>query len=182
MAPPQSQRWTRAADPFRRAGKLTDSVHAYVAYRIGAGSAAQDVTGEVILRAWRGRSTYDPARGTPEAWAIGIARRVLAERSASPETLVDELPERADPRSDLGRALDRITIGGAMQQLGNRDRELLALRYGADLSARQIARLLDSEVNAVEVGLSRARNRLRKVLERPDRPERTGHAVLDPGL
>jgi RNA polymerase sigma-70 factor (ECF subfamily) len=172
----------RSADPFRRAGKLTDSVYAYVAYRIGSGSTAQDVTSEVILRAWRRRSTYDPARGTPESWAIGIARRVLAERSASPETLVDEIPERADPRSELGRTLDRITIGQAMQQLGERDRELLALRYGADLSARQIARLVDSEVNAVEVGLSRARSRLRKVLERPARAERTDHAVLDSGL
>ena len=172
----------RSADPFRRAGKLSDSVYAYVAYRIGAGSAAQDVTGEVILRAWRGRSTYDPARGTPEAWAIGIARRVLADRSASPETLVGELPEHADPRSELARALDRISIGQALGQLGHRDRELLALRYGADLSARQIARLLDSEVNAVEVGLSRARARLRSILETPQRRERMERAVLDSGV
>jgi RNA polymerase sigma-70 factor (ECF subfamily) len=172
----------RAADPFVRAGKLTDSVYAYVAYRIGAGSTAQDVTGDVILRAWRGRSTYDPSRGTPEAWAIGIARRVLAERSPTPETLVEEVPDRADPRSELARTLDRISVGQAIRQLGERDRELLALRYGADLPARQIARLLDREVNAVETALSRARGRLRTVLERRDRPERAEHAVLDPGL
>src|SRR5215469_15513957 len=104
----------RAADPFVRAGKLTDSVYAYVAYRIGAGSAAQDVTGEVILRAWRRRSTYDSNRGTPEAWAIGIARRVLAERSASPETLVEQVPDQADPSSEPGRTLDRISVGDAM--------------------------------------------------------------------
>jgi RNA polymerase sigma-70 factor (ECF subfamily) len=172
----------RAADPFRRAGKLTDSVYAFVAYRIGAGSAAQDVTGKVILRAWQRRSTYDPSRGTPEAWAIGIARRVLAERSALPETLVEQVPDRVDPSSEPGRTLDRISIGDAMRQLGDRDRELLALRYGADLSARQIARLLDTEVNTVEVALSRARGRIRRILERPDGPERAEHAVLDAGF
>jgi RNA polymerase sigma-70 factor (ECF subfamily) len=172
----------REVDPFRRAGKLADSVYAYVGYRIGSGSAAQDVAGEVILRAWRRRSTYDPARGTPEAWAVGIARRVLAERAASPEVLMAEVPDLADPRSELGRALDRISIGQALQQLSDRDRELLALRYGADLSAREIARMLDTEVNTVEVGLSRARARIRKVLQKPEQLGRVGRAVLDPGL
>ena len=37
-----------------------------------------------------------------------------------------------------------------------RDRELIALRYGADLTARQIADLLDLRTNAVGVALHRA--------------------------
>ncbi|MGN6380908.1 MAG: RNA polymerase sigma factor [Gaiellales bacterium] len=172
----------RPRDPFRRPGRLTDSVYAYVAYRIGAGSAAQDVTGEALLRAWRGRSTYDPDRGAPESWVIGIARRVLAERSQSPEVLVEQVPDRPDVRDEQRQSLDRVSIAHAMQQLGDRDRELLALRYGADLSAQQIADLLHIEVNAAEVALSRARGRLRKILDPPDRREERPNAVLEHGV
>jgi len=63
--------------------------------------------------------------------------------------------------------------------LGQRDRELIALRYGADLRARQIAPLLDLKTNAVEVALHRALARLRAVLEAEIRPE-DRPAVLDP--
>ncbi len=54
----------------------------------------------------------------------------------------------------------------AVARLAPRDRELIALRYGADLSARRIAELTDSSVNATEVALHRALARLRAELER----------------
>jgi DNA-directed RNA polymerase specialized sigma24 family protein len=52
-----------------------------------------------------------------------------------------------------------------MRGLDERDRELLALRYGADLKARQIAELLGERTNTIEVALHRALGRLRKLME-----------------
>ena len=52
-----------------------------------------------------------------------------------------------------------------MRQLPERDRELLALRYGADLTAAQIADVLGQRTNAVEVALHRALQRLRGILD-----------------
>ena len=51
-----------------------------------------------------------------------------------------------------------------MATLDERERELLALRYGADLTARQIGELLGQRTNAVEVALHRALGRLREQL------------------
>jgi RNA polymerase sigma-70 factor (ECF subfamily) len=48
--------------------------------------------------------------------------------------------------------------------LPDRDRELISLRYGADLSAQQIGELLGMRRNAVEVALHRAMTRLREVV------------------
>ena len=48
-------------------------VYAYVAYRIGPGPEAEDVTGDTFERAFRFRDSYDPARGEPMSWLIGIA-------------------------------------------------------------------------------------------------------------
>ena len=58
----------------------------------------------------------------------------------------------------------RLTLDEALARLGDRDSELLALRYDADLKAREIATLLEMDTHAVEVALSRALERLRRLL------------------
>ena len=150
----------RQVDPFRQPEKLARVVYAYVAYRIGPGAAAEDVTSETFVRGLRARATYDRARGTPEALMIGIARRVIADLADDREVLVADLADRPDDGFEA-RAVDRRTVADAMRHLTARERELLALRYGADLTAAQIAELLESEPHAVEVALSRAVSRLR---------------------
>jgi len=60
--------------------------------------------------------------------------------------------------------VERLDLWAAVASLSERDRELIALRYGADLSAPQIAGLVDSETHPVEVALSRAVGRLRATL------------------
>ena len=67
-------------------------------------------------------------------------------------------------------ALRRITLSSAVGRLEERDRELIALRYGADLTARQIAELQGAKTNAVEVALHRALGRLRTHLESEAEP------------
>jgi RNA polymerase sigma factor (sigma-70 family) len=62
----------------------------------------------------------------------------------------------------------RLELRSAVSRLDKRDRELVALRYGADLTARQIAALLDLKTNAVEVALHRALGRLRRQLDPPE--------------
>ncbi|TML20721.1 MAG: sigma-70 family RNA polymerase sigma factor, partial [Actinobacteria bacterium] len=61
-------------------------------------------------------------------------------------------------------ALLRLSVGAAVAALGDLDRELIALRYGADLSTRQIGELLAMKSGAVDVALHRARERLRSEL------------------
>jgi RNA polymerase sigma factor (sigma-70 family) len=60
----------------------------------------------------------------------------------------------------------KLTMQDAVSQLSDRDRELIALRYGADLTARHIAELLSLSPHAVEVALHRAIERLGQALDR----------------
>jgi RNA polymerase sigma-70 factor (ECF subfamily) len=152
-------------DPFENPEHLLDRVYAYVAYRIGPGAAAEDVTSEAIERALRYRSSFDPERGDPAAWLIGIARRcvtdALAERTALP---LDEA--QLAPGGRFEEALEeRIELERALRALEPRERELVALRYGADLSAAQIGELLEMRAGAVRVALHRAIERLRAELD-----------------
>jgi RNA polymerase sigma-70 factor (ECF subfamily) len=107
---------------------------------------------------------------------IGIARRCVRDAIAArpePSTETGDPPARRDVVADT---IQRLELTDAIARLPPRDRELVALRYGADLKARQIAAQLGMSTNAVEVGLHRALGRLREALsdERPDsRNERT---------
>ena len=66
-------------DPFADPEPLIRRVYAYVAYRIGDGPDAEDVTSQTFERALRYRDSYDSSRGNAAAWLIGIARRQLQE-------------------------------------------------------------------------------------------------------
>lgn len=155
-------------DPLADPEPLIRRVYSYVAYRIGDGPDAADVTGDVIERALRYRSSYDPSRGEPLAWLIGIARRAIASRPRP--TAGTEPPEGATVPFEPER-VDAMVVRAAVARLGERDQELVALRYGADLSARQIAILLDLNTNAVDVALYRLHARLRQELSADFAPD-----------
>lgn len=168
---------SRRPDPFADVEELTRRVYAFVAYRLGAGPEAEDVTSETFARALRFRDSFDPALGPPIAWLIGIARRLVADsRAAQLEARTPAVDERWS-RDEADDATERLTLAAAVACLDERDRELISLRYGADLTAAQIGRLLDLRTNAVEVALHRALGRLRRVLAEEDEHVRRLPAV-----
>jgi RNA polymerase sigma-70 factor, ECF subfamily len=152
-------------DPLARPDELIRRIYSYVAYRIGPGSDAEDVTSEAMLRAVRYRSSYDPKRGKPLSWLIGIARTCIVEHHTGRPLPTDEVHEHASTEDLAHEVTERLTVVDAVARLEPKDRELVALRYGADLSTRQIAQLLETTPNAVDVALHRCRARLKAELE-----------------
>ena len=158
-------------DPLADPAPLIRRVYSYVAYRIGDGPDAEDLTSEVFERALKYRESYDPDRGGPVPWLIGIARRCVDGRRYIPAHADSAHVEQAVPHDLEESSLERLTLARALSALDDRSRELLALRYGADLSARQIGVVLGLKTNAVEVSLHRALARVRAELEKQERSE-----------
>jgi RNA polymerase sigma-70 factor, ECF subfamily len=164
-------------DPLADPQPLIRRVYAYVAYRLGDGPEAEDVTSEVFENAIRYRASYDPHRGEPIAWLIGIARRCIA--SSVPGTLAVARETDLSTGDLEHETVERLTLTAGLAKLAERDQELLALKFGADLSARRIGELLDMRPNAVDVAVHRALARLRAELDQRERPgDRVPH--LDP--
>jgi RNA polymerase sigma-70 factor (ECF subfamily) len=163
-------------DPLANPEPLIRRVYSYVAYRLGDGAEAEDVTSEVFERALRYRASFDDARGGALPWLLGIARRCVHDALVA-RVRTEPLDEDDEPYSpeDLGsEAVERVALAAAVALLDERSRDLLALRYGADLTARQIAEVTGMNTNAVEVALHRALGRLRSELtETVDVPERS---------
>ena len=168
-------------DPFADPEPLIRRVYAYVAYRLGDGPDAEDVTSSAIERALKYRASFDPRRGKPEAWLIGIARTCIDEHFRG-RVLNEEVRDTAGHGELERETVLKLSVSAAMAELDEADRELIALRYGADLSTRQIAGILQMKSNAVDVALHRARERLRMHLEGVgvDAPRPSPKAVAGP--
>jgi RNA polymerase sigma factor (sigma-70 family) len=167
-------------DPLADTPELIRRIYSYVAYRVGDGPDAEDVTSEVFERALRYRKSYDAARGEPLAWLIGIARRCIDD-AMKPRVEPGRPPDVTSPEDLEADALQRLTLAAAVEGLDERSRDLVALRYGADLSARQIGEILGLKTNAVEVALHRTLARLRPELEETRAAETGPASTLPPG-
>src|ERR1700730_7539403 len=87
-------------DPLENPEPLIRRVYAYVAYRLGDGADAEDVTSAAFERALRYRACFARARGESSAWLVGIARREIAEHFAGALPADRDVPDVAGP-SDL---------------------------------------------------------------------------------
>lgn len=149
------------------------AVYAYFGYQLPA-AVAEELTAATFERVVRFWGTFDSERGRPQTWILAIARNVLRDyfRHASVERAVslDEHPEIAngacvseDPLADRE---DLESLESWLSGLNARQREVLALRFGADLTPAEIAAQLGlSEANVYQI-LSRGLRRLREELNR----------------
>jgi len=147
-------------------------VYGFFAYRMRSRVDAEDLTQKTFERALRSWSRYDPSRARVATWLFVIARNLLvdhlrADRSASQQPLDeldvghDALVDRSD-QPDLGLEPD---LERALASLGTREREIIALRFGGELSGPEIAEAMGLSLANVQQILSRSLRRMRTVIE-----------------
>jgi RNA polymerase sigma-70 factor (ECF subfamily) len=126
----------------------------------GNGEIGRDVVQDAFAIAIRQRVTFRGG-GPLEAWVwtivVNTARRYARKRGTQP------LAETHETSSN-GRPVDELGVRGWIAVLPERQREMLFLRYYADLDYRQIARILEVEVGTVSATLSAAHTKLRVAL------------------
>lgn len=146
--------------------------------------AAQDVAQETMLRAWRDRRKLrqlDSAR----SWVLRIAAnlckdysRRIAHRVGSPESLDnDPLSRQGEPWESLSLNEKQVEINDLMDSLAAREKTVLYLSAFEQLTNPEIAEVLQIEVGAVKVALSRARKSIRNRLAEKEKKETKHDAV-----
>jgi RNA polymerase sigma factor (sigma-70 family) len=144
-------------------------VYGYLAYRVHDRPTAEDLTQTTFEHALRAWSRFDPRRGAEAAWLLKIAHNVLVdharrERPRASESIDDLLdPAGPGPEERLKGSADLIV---ALEQLSDRDREVIALRFGGDLSGQEIAGMLDLTLANVQQIVSRSLRKLKELLEK----------------
>jgi RNA polymerase sigma-70 factor, ECF subfamily len=147
------------------------AIYRYVLRRVGARSdAVADTVAEVFAVAWR-RIDDAPAGDGELPWLYGIAYRcVLRARRSDWRRLrlLARLADEARTGSSAGGSRSREeAVREAIEQLPNRDREVLRLVMWEGLSHSEAGQVLGCSTNAVAQRLHSARERLRAVLTDP---------------
>lgn len=146
-------------------------VYGFFAYRVGHREAAEDLTQATFERALRAWSRFDPRRASESTWLLAIARNLLIDhyrrdRSSRMEPIDEDLaPTVPGPEEQFASTPELVD---ALSRLGERDREVIALRFGGDMSGPEIAQLLNLSLANVQQILSRSLRKLRGLLEAAD--------------
>ncbi len=132
--------------------------------------AAQDVTQDVFVSAWRGRDQFDPAKGTLAAWLVGITKRRIIDHLRSERRHADRRADAdaAPPASDettVDRLADRMLVVDALQVLPSRTREAIELAYVHDLTHTDIAERTGVPLGTVKSDIRRGLRKIRDHLE-----------------
>ncbi|WP_381799738.1 RNA polymerase sigma factor [Streptomyces niveus] len=148
-------------------------IHRYAARRLGDG-AADDITADTFLTAFRIRARFDTTRGSARPWLYGIAAnligkqrrkevrglRALARTGRDP--VAESWVERADSRVTAESA--QAALAGAVAGLSGGDRHVLLLVAWADFTYQEVADALSIPVGTVRSRLNRARRKVRTAL------------------
>jgi RNA polymerase sigma-70 factor, ECF subfamily len=148
-----------------------DDVYAYVATMLRDQAAAEDVVATAFERAYRRHRQFDAGRGSRRSWIFGIARNAALDelRRRKRHAALPLDPEDEDaPVDDRAEDHDRrATVRAALEALKPRDREVVALKFGAGLTNVELAGVLGvSESNAGTL-VHRAMTKLREACHVP---------------
>lgn len=136
-------------------------VYNYFRFRLGSNADAQDLTARTFEKAWRERARYRRDLAGFSTWLFRIAHNVGVDylrtrRTHVPLQTAGERPADETPETALARASDLARLAALTARLPERDRELIALKYGAGASNRLIARLTGLSESNVGTILHRA--------------------------
>ncbi|RZT16700.1 RNA polymerase sigma-70 factor (ECF subfamily) [Kribbella sp. VKM Ac-2569] len=158
-------------------GRLYDrylpSIYRYTYSKTSSRSAAEDLTSETFLRAFRAIARRPRAHLNFAAWLVTIARNVVIDHHRSGWSRLAIVTDEVDPQVDesIGpeqaalASVSEAALRGALSLLPDDQRECLLLRFFAGLSISETAAAMDRTDGAVKQLQFRATNRLRRIIE-----------------
>lgn len=138
----------------------------YFRYRLGDEAVAEDLTSQVLEKAWLKRHRYRRDRAAFSAWLFGIAKNeVVAHLRKRRISLPISMADKANGETAehiLEHAQDLQTLANLLAGLPERECELVSLKFGADLNNREISAVTGLSESNVGTILNRTLQKLRE--------------------
>jgi RNA polymerase sigma-70 factor, ECF subfamily len=168
VLPRRLARWVAADPDWEQVyAEQLPRVLNFFRYRLGPTAEVEDLTARTFEKAWRARHRYRRDLGGFATWLLTIARNVATDHlrarrryepleAAAAVPSVDDTPERQAVQQSEAQRLATL-----LATLPPRERELMAMKYGADMTNRAIARATGLSESNVGTILHRAVESLR---------------------
>jgi len=139
-------------------------------YSVGNDMLAEDLTAETFRKAWQNRHKYDHNRGAFSTWLFSIARHTAVDhfRSQKPEFPIESIANlQANNPSEttILQQEDLTRLSTILSQYPVRERELIALKFGAGCSNKEIAIQIGISATNVSTLLHRILQKIREAWE-----------------
>jgi RNA polymerase sigma-70 factor (ECF subfamily) len=160
----------RGTDFDRLYAEHAQRLFAFLVYRTGDRGLAEDLLADTFEAAYRARGRFDRGRGSERTWLTTIALNGLRDhaRRRSAEARAYERMSSSDglgaDGEDLDAVADRDLVSRGLAKLSDEERETVALRFGADLTVKQIAAALGEPETTIDGRVYRALRKLRREL------------------
>ena len=136
--------------------------------RLGDRGRAEDAVQETFASIWRSAASYRPDRGPGAPWLYAVARNAIVDRARARTEVPSDIPDEAT--TDAGPS-DRVEQGWvawrvhrALEELPEREREVLALAYWSGLSQSEVAEFLGIPLGTVKTRTRAALAKLADIL------------------
>jgi RNA polymerase sigma-70 factor (ECF subfamily) len=147
-------------------------IYSYLRFHLPSPDLAEDLTAEVFLRALKAYRRFDHSSASPRPWLFRIAQNALRDhhRQAKRRQLLSMGAMRDlqyDAPSPEERLLWEEEVAGllaGMEELPVKDRNIIGLCYGSELSIAEAGEILGLSEGATRTRLWRALARLRRIL------------------
>ena len=147
-----------------------DRIARYILVRLGERTEAEDLAGEVFLKALESLESYKE-RGIPmRAWLFKIAHNLVVDyirRAVKRKTIpIDnvEVIDESDPQAQAETNIQLARLASALNQLNPAQRQVIELRFFGGLTSEETGRILDKSSGAVREMQSAAIKHLRKLM------------------
>lgn len=146
----------------------------YVSQHISNQMDAEDLTENVFIAAYKAFDSYDPEKAQPSTWIFCITKNRLKNYyrdRKDPSESIDEMFDTIELAVDdeIGHAAEleelRGAIAKALQEMNERERDIVVMSYFRNMNANEIAEELDLTAVNVRKILSRTLKKLRPYLE-----------------
>lgn len=169
VLPRRLARWVAAEPDWEQVyAEQLPRVHNFFRYRLGDTAEVEDLTARTFEKAWRARHRYRRDLGGFATWLLTIARNVAidhlrARQRHEPLDVAAAVPSAdTTPEQHALQQADAQRLAALLATLQPRQRELIAMKYGADMTNRAIARATGLSESNVGTLLHRAVEALRE--------------------
>src|SRR6476646_10126215 len=117
---------------------------------------------------WRSAGSYKPERGPGAPWLYAVARNAIVDRARSRSEIPAEIPDEPatgpGPADQAEQSWVAWRVHRALEELPEREREVIQLAYWSGLSQSEVAEFLGLPLGTVKTRTRAALMRLSDIL------------------